>query len=335
MKQLKNKAKNKINRIFNADKALLLALMLFLSGASIAFASLTISGSGITGDSSFTGLTGATSTTIDVGSGNTLYLQTTNNGPINTGTGSFTASGTLNVTATTTLSSSLNLIDPSSSNYIRDLYFGRNSNGVFMSNTNDVDNNPEEYIFFYKSTTGIIDGTITYSGNDEHDFWLGLRNGDTGGSHRVLRLIHDTSSDIGALTIDSGRDLTNTSLTADGPYNIMKIVPTINMTSGNYTIRGIYYNPTLTSMVGVTHVAFQNTSGDVLLGTSSGKVGVGTTTPATSLHIASASSTVRIGTGSIAGCLELLDSSGNGVINYITASGGTLSATTTKPAICQ
>jgi hypothetical protein len=66
-----------------------------------------------------------------------------------------------------------------------------------------------------------------------------------------------------------------------------------------------------------------------------GLVGVGTLSPSTTLQVAGASSTIRIGAGSIAGCLEIMDSSGNGTINYITASGGVLSATTTKPNNCQ
>ncbi|MHB8173571.1 MAG: hypothetical protein ACYDFU_03805, partial [Nitrospirota bacterium] len=68
---------------------------------------------------------------------------------------------------------------------------------------------------------------------------------------------------------------------------------------------------------------------------STGYIGIGTTNPSTTLQIAGASSTIRIGAGAIPGCLELMDSTGNSVINYITASGGTLTATTTQPANCE
>jgi hypothetical protein len=68
---------------------------------------------------------------------------------------------------------------------------------------------------------------------------------------------------------------------------------------------------------------------------SNGNVGIETTAPSTTLQVAGPSPTIRIGAGSIAGCLEIMDSSGNGTINYITATGGVLSATTTKPSNCQ
>ncbi len=59
--------------------------------------------------------------------------------------------------------------------------------------------------------------------------------------------------------------------------NTLNISPIINNT-GTYsgTVRGLYYNPTLTSLTGTTHRAIETTSGDVLLGTTSGRVAIGT-----------------------------------------------------------
>ncbi|MES2213639.1 MAG: hypothetical protein V4473_02260 [Patescibacteria group bacterium] len=82
-------------------------LIIFLCFGSIALASVTISGSAITGDSSFTSIAGAANTTIDVGSTRTLSLQTTNNAPITTGSGLFTIGGNLTVSS---LASTTNLI---------------------------------------------------------------------------------------------------------------------------------------------------------------------------------------------------------------------------------
>jgi hypothetical protein len=62
-------------------------------------------------------------------------------------------------------------------------------------------------------------------------------------------------------------------------YNLLSISPGINNT-GTYlgTIRGIYYNPSLTSLVGTTHIAIQTVTGNVILGSTSGNLLLGTTT---------------------------------------------------------
>ena len=54
--------------------------------------------------------------------------------------------------------------------------------------------------------------------------------------------------------------------------NIVNIGGVMNITAGTTTLRGIYYAPTLTSMTGTTHIAFENTTGDLLFNTTSGKV---------------------------------------------------------------
>lgn len=64
-------------------------------------------------------------------------------------------------------------------------------------------------------------------------------------------------------------------------------------------------------------------------------VGIGTTTPATSLQVATVSSTILIGSGSLSGCLEMGNSNGSAGINYVTVLNGVLTATTTKPSACQ
>jgi hypothetical protein len=66
-------------------------------------------------------------------------------------------------------------------------------------------------------------------------------------------------------------------------FNHLGLSPIINA-SGTYsgTIRGFYYNPTLTSVTGVTHRAIETTSGDVIF--NGGNVGIGTTIPSGLLH---------------------------------------------------
>jgi hypothetical protein len=67
--------------------------------------------------------------------------------------------------------------------------------------------------------------------------------------------------------------------------NSIHIVPNINVsgTATNVTVRGIYYNPTLTSLTGTTHRAIETTSGDVIF--NGGNVGIGLT-PTNKLDIA-------------------------------------------------
>lgn len=68
-------------------------------------------------------------------------------------------------------------------------------------------------------------------------------------------------------------------------FHALAIEPQINTSGGTTIVRGIYYNPTLSSTTGVTHVAIQNTTGNVLLGTTSGSVGIGQSTPIAKLDV--------------------------------------------------
>lgn len=58
----------------------------------------------------------------------------------------------------------------------------------------------------------------------------------------------------------------------------LRINPTINNT-GTYSgiVRGIYYNPTLASLVGTTHRAIETTTGNVIFNSTSGNVAIGGT----------------------------------------------------------
>lgn len=70
----------------------------------------------------------------------------------------------------------------------------------------------------------------------------------------------------------------------------IRINPSITTTSTyTGTYRGIYYNPTVSITTGTTHLAIETVRGDVLFGTTSGNVGVGTTNPTTKLHVAGTS----------------------------------------------
>lgn len=66
-----------------------------------------------------------------------------------------------------------------------------------------------------------------------------------------------------------GVNISGIPASSSGTFDVdaLRINPTINNT-GTYSgiVRGIYYNPTLASLVGTTHRAIQTTSGDVLFG---------------------------------------------------------------------
>ena len=78
----------------------------------------------------------------------------------------------------------------------------------------------------------------------------------------VLRVANNLSHGGGGTTTDT---------------RMLTIDPIINVTGGTSTIRGLYYNPTLTSVVGVTHRAIETTTGDVVFGSTSGNVSIGKT----------------------------------------------------------
>jgi len=101
--------------------------------------------------------------------------------------------------------------------------------------------------------------------------------------------------------------------------NHIHINGVVNTTAGTTVQRGFYYNPTLTSTVGFTHNAIETVTGNVLLGTTSGFVGIGTSNPTNKLEVIGAariSSTLNVGGDSSVG-----SSYSSGFIAYDTGNG--------------
>jgi hypothetical protein len=82
---------------------------------------------------------------------------------------------------------------------------------------------------------------------------------------------------LGGFTSSNGNNSVGNTLWMEPIYNITAQTGTI--------VRGIYYNPTLTSLVNTTHTAIETVTGNVLLGTTSGNVGIGTSSPGSKLTV--------------------------------------------------
>jgi hypothetical protein len=119
-----------------------------------------------------------------------------------------------------------------------------------------------------------------------------------------------TSGIQNTVVVGNGTNETWQPSSGNATYNLFSVVPVIN-TTGTYSgiVRGIYYNPTLTSMTGVTHRAIETTSGDIVF--NGGNVGIGTLTPTASLHISGSSGSV----------LFEIDSNSQQNILYVSGSG--------------
>jgi hypothetical protein len=100
------------------------------------------------------------------------------------------------------------------------------------------------------------------------------------------------------------------------------INPIINNT-GTYSgiTWGLYYRPTLTSLTGTTHRAIETVSGDVIFGSTSGKVGIGQTTPTAKLDIlaqGALSTDLALRVRNSANTTDLFNVQGNGITNVST-----------------
>jgi hypothetical protein len=93
-----------------------------------------------------------------------------------------------------------------------------------------------------------------------------------------------------------------------GYANYFELSPTYSFDiSNNRIVKGIYYNPTLvTPNTNDRHIAIETVTGDVLFGTTSGNVGIGTTTPVGILHLYKSAAATRLAIDGDAGQNRLI-----------------------------
>lgn len=133
-------------------------------------------------------------------------------------------------------------------------YFGTDSSGVSISPCN-------------------ASGVSSLSGN-------GLRFSTNGGGFnaadsgsninnnylfRIVGTRAATTNSLNGKGLQILSNITNSSATSI-TFEDVAITSTINLTGGNLTYRGFYHNPTLTNTTGLTHIAFENVSGQLRFG---------------------------------------------------------------------
>ena len=167
-----------------------------------------------------------------------------------------------------------------------------------------VQNSADRIIFSVQDENGI---TVN-SQNDTAN--INIQN--AGETRFRIRQNNATLSFIGAATSTGGYNFSNSVLNTDGRnsasliavdapqilfssgtnnYRSLTLNYTINTSGGANIVTGLRINPTLTSLTGTTHRAIETVTGDVLFGTTSGNVGIGTTTPTSRLTVSGSAGT--------------------------------------------
>jgi hypothetical protein len=123
--------------------------------------------------------------------------------------------------------------------------------------------------------TQAIKGVSTMStsaGNQSLSFSYGSQT-QTSGTNNIYSFSTGTvnpasgNATINALVINQNIGPTGT--TSGGTYGTLVLNPVYNFTVGTQTAYGVDYNPTLTSVTGLTNIAIRTTSGQILFATSS------------------------------------------------------------------
>lgn len=131
-------------------------------------------------------------------------------------------------------------------------------------------------VFFANGQFQLSGGDRIISGNQ--DITISNVNGNVPSSYITLKGVGPSVTYTGQTKNIVNITISNTvpSGSSSFTFNVLNISPSLNYSGvgGVSTVRGIYYNPTITSLAG-NHISIQTTVGNALLGTTSGNVILG------------------------------------------------------------
>lgn len=189
-------------------------------------------------------------------------------------------------------------------------YFGTDSSGVFVASCNNVG-------------TQSVSGNGLRLNNNGGGFWL-FDQGANATGVPVFRVSGTRTTSISSATT-SGLWI-NTSFVSAGNagniYNALYVNPAYNCTGGTQTIYGIYYNPTLTSVTGVTHYG-------IVSAPTAALSGFGTSTPTATLHVVGSTKLEGSVVLPVAGNGLSIKEGTNATMGTATLSGGSVTVNTT------
>jgi hypothetical protein len=163
----------------------------------------------------------------------------------------------------------------------------------FFGNDIEISKNPSGYAGYSRIYPGpplFIGGTTNFSDTSRAYITQGVLGGNNMTANTVLirNLLGDVSQSASGIYTNtqlSGRVL---SISGNAEYRFLDINPSYDngqqISTYKGTIRGVYYNLTKSTPfpADAINIAWENVNGNVLLGTTSGQVGVGTNSPDTS-----------------------------------------------------
>jgi hypothetical protein len=324
-----------------------LGSLLFVSaviGASIAFASLTFTGTNITGDSNE--VIDATGT-ISIGSSNAMGMRIGNTSATvsifgNVGLGLASPFSPLQVAGLPAQSTTSSLVLLGSN-----LISGGNSSGTLLA-ANPASAFNGDFMNFQvgSSTTFLVNssGSLTIgTGTPVNGAILTTAAPQFNGlSQNILTVLANGNVGIGTSTPNAGLEICRNCGGAYGSGAALRLSRSDNfinsfeflLSASNEPYNSaLYIQPSVQS----GDIIFRTFASNVTLDlTDGGNVGIGTNNPSSTLQVVGASSTVTIGTASLPGCLEMGSASGTAKIIYVTFdANAVMTATTTKPNACK